>query len=320
MKQKIYLLGLATLLITFTGLVFKINHLAGASVALFAGTALLLFIFLPLALAKNYRESGNRSFRLLYIITWVTCFVVFGAMLFKIMHWKYSGSLALIALPFPYLVFLPVFLYTTSRNKDFNIYNTVLVLFLLVISSVLSALLSLNVSKARLSDSYNLSVNYIRTSAIFEKGSGQIPGTAVATRIDDLLKTIEDYRGTILQHEGLSANQWKSDQQCLMRPEERRAAAAALGSNGEEAPGSKLESGLRSLVIEMENSPDYKEVARFAPVIFDLELPDGKEPAGVVRNFTENNLSWALICLDGLEANLKMLKALAPDSGIQDPK
>jgi hypothetical protein len=320
MKQKIYILGLATLLITFTGLTLKINHLAGAGVALVSGIVLLVFIFLPLALAKNYNDSGNKSNLLLYIITWVTCFVVFGAMLFKIMHWHNAGLLIVIALPFPYLVFLPVFLYVSSKNKNFNIYNTVFVLFLLVTSSVLSALLALNVSKTIISDSYNLSANYNRTVALFEQLPEQATGSPVTARIDKLLGTINDYRDMILKHEGLSADQWKKDKESLVRPDAPQAAAEALRCNGEAVAGSDLESGLRSLVKEMENSSDYKELASLAPVIFDLELPDGNEPALVVRNLTENNLAWSLIFLEGLETNLEMLKALAQDSRKQDLK
>jgi hypothetical protein len=65
-------------------------------------------------------------------------------------------------------------------------------------------------------------------------------------------------------------------------------------------------------VKEMENTPDFEELVKEAPEIFDLELPGGNEPAYAVRNITENSISWALIYLDGLETNLKMIKALVP--------
>ncbi len=125
-----------------------------------AGTLILVLIFFPAALINNYKAEGNNQNRLLYIVTYITCFVVFIGMLFKIMHWPYAGIALLIALPFPYIVFLPVFLIVTSKNKNFNIYNTVFVLLLLALNSVFSGLLSLNVSKETIDDSYNISRNY----------------------------------------------------------------------------------------------------------------------------------------------------------------
>jgi hypothetical protein len=66
-------------------------------------------------------------------------------MLFKVMHWPYAGHLLMISLPFPFVVFLPVWLYFTARIKNFNINNTIFVLFLLALHAVFSALLALNI-------------------------------------------------------------------------------------------------------------------------------------------------------------------------------
>ena len=88
---------------------------------------MLVFVFLPLALRNHYRTEGNRKNSALYIVTWLTCFVVFGGMLYKIMHWPGAAIALMIALPFPYVVFLPVFLAVTAKDKSFSIYNTVYV-------------------------------------------------------------------------------------------------------------------------------------------------------------------------------------------------
>ena len=144
MKQKIYILGLVTTLIVVTGIMFKINHWPGAGYLLTIGIFSLVFIFLPVSLQNHYKAEGNKQNLILYIVTWLTCFVVFTAMLFKIMHWPGAGIALFISLPFPYVVFLPVFLTVTGKNKNFNIYYTVFVLFLLAIISSYSALLALN--------------------------------------------------------------------------------------------------------------------------------------------------------------------------------
>jgi hypothetical protein len=76
--------------------------------------------------------------------------VVFIAMLFKVQHWSWGGYLMLVSIPFPFLVFLPVFLLVTSRNKEHNIYTTVYMLFFLVILSCFTVLLALMFQKKKL--------------------------------------------------------------------------------------------------------------------------------------------------------------------------
>ncbi len=144
MKQKIYILGLLTTILIFLGLLFKTNNWPGAGYLLTAGLLAFVFIFLPLALRNNYIAEGNPGNRLLYIVTWVTSFVFFISALFKMMHWPGAGTALAIALPFPFVVFLPVYLIVTSKNKNFDIYKTVFILFLLAAISAFSALLALS--------------------------------------------------------------------------------------------------------------------------------------------------------------------------------
>ena len=156
-------------MVIFMGTIFKVNHWPAAGIMLTVGMVTLVLVFLPMALINHYKGIGNRQNLLLHIATWLTCFVVFIGMLFKIMHWPFAATILTIALIFPYVVFLPVFLVTTSKNKNFNIYNTVFVLLLLATNSVFSALLSLNVSAERIRDSYNLSRQYNQVGKVLDQ-------------------------------------------------------------------------------------------------------------------------------------------------------
>jgi len=69
---------------------------------------------------NSYKAEGNKQNRLLYIVTYITCFVVFTDCFLKF-NIGLCGVALSIALPFPYIVFLPVFLIVTSKNKNFNI-------------------------------------------------------------------------------------------------------------------------------------------------------------------------------------------------------
>jgi hypothetical protein len=282
------------------------EHWPAAGIMITAGTLLLVLLFFPAALINNYKSEGNSHNRLLYIVTYITCFVVFIGILFKIMHWPYAGIALLIALPFPYIVFLPVFLIVTSRNKNFNIYNTVFVLLLLAMNSVFSGLLSLNVSKETIDDSYSISRNYNKAGAALV----QLPvignDSAINRKIDEIVKITNDYQDLILKHEGMTREQWEKDPGNLLRPDN---VTSILADDGEITTGTKLDKAITELIDMMKQTKGFADAAKALPSILDLDEEKGKDGA---MNFYNRNsfvpLSWALIYLDGLETNLSMIK------------
>ena len=310
MKQKIYILGVITAMIISTGIILKVNHWPTAGILITAGTLILVLLFLPAALINNYKAEGNNQNRLLYIVTWITCFVVFIGMLFKIQHWPHAGVGLIIALPFPYIVFLPVFLTVTSKNKNFNIYNTVFVLLLLALNSVFSALLALNVSKDTLVDSYNISRDYNKVEAAMVQLPVIVNESAVNVKIDEIIKITNDYQDLILKHEGMTREQWGKNPENLLRAESPNIAAAVLSDNGEMPAGIRLEKALNELIVLMRQTKGYEETAKALPAIVGLGEEKGEDQAWEFsfRNIIIN-LSWTLTYLDGLEANLKMIKA-----------
>ncbi len=307
MKQKIYILGLASALIIFSGVLFKVNHWPGAGIMLTVGFVTLVLVFLPLALIDHYRDGEPERNLLLHLVTYITCFVVFGAMLFKIQHWPLAGILILIALPFPFVVFLPVFLTVTSKNKNFNIYNLVFVLMLLAIVSVFSALLSLNVAKDRIRYRYTLSGHYINLAGVIN----QLPATEspkpVEILIDKTIGTIDQYRNLILKSEGMTGGQWVKTPDNLKRPDSPSVAALALEAGGDVPYGAKLEKELKDVISALEKTKGCEALAKATSSFVGFSNSDGNEndwSAGTFRG----TLAWVLIYLDGLETNLLLVK------------
>jgi hypothetical protein len=314
MKQKIYILGVISAIIISTGVILKVEHWPMAQIFIAAGILILVLIFFPAALINSYKAEGNKQNRVLYIVTYITCFVVFTGLLFKIQHWPYAGVALSIAIPFPYIVFLPVFLIVTSKNKNFNIYNTVFVLILLALNSVFSALFSLNVSKETVDDSYNLSRDYNKV----ETSAAQLPiivnKSAVNMKIGEIIKISNDYQDLILKHEGMTREQWGKNPGNLVRPDNINTAASILADTGEMPPGMKLDKAITELIDMMKQTKGFEDTAKALPSILNLDEEKGKDDA---LNFYSRNifipLSWALIYLDGLEANLLMIKASVAD-------
>ena len=309
MKQKRYILGVVAAIIISTGAIFKVNHWPAAGILLTAGILILVLIFLPAALINSYKAEGNSQNKLLYIVTYITFFVVFIAMLFKIMHWPFAGVGLLIALPFPYIVFLPVFLIVTSRNKKFNIYNTVFVLLLLALNSVFSALLSLNVSKETIDDSYNISSDYSRAGAAVAQLPVIVNRSAVNVKIDEIIKITNDYQDLLLKNEGMTREDWEKNPGDLLMPDSPSIVAKVLTDSGDMPAGKKLQKSINELIALMKQTKGYEETAKALPAILGLGDDNGEDPAMAFSYKNINiNLSWALIYLDGLEANLNMIK------------
>jgi hypothetical protein len=209
-------------------------------------------------------------------------------------------------------VFLPVFLVVTSKNKNFNIYNTVFVLLLLALNSVFSARLALNVSKSTIVDSYNISRDYCHVEAAMADLPVAGAQSAVNMKINEVLKIADNYQDLILKHEGFTLEQWKRDPVNLLNPESPNIPMAVLVNSGESYPGDRLQKALQELVALMEQNKSYVAAAKALPSILGFAGENGIDPDWTIRNVAGTNLSWVLIYLDGLEANLKMIKASTP--------
>jgi hypothetical protein len=309
MKQKIYIIGVATVVTVFAGAIFKVNHYPGAAILLIAGIASLLLLFLPLALISHYRSGeGNKSLTL-HIVTYVTCLLVFTAMLFKLLHWPYAGTLLTIALPFPYLVFLPVFVYITSKDKNFNIYNTVFVFLLLALNSVFSGLLALNVSYEKIKDSYWLAGNYNKQEMALNLISEKVPSSEINNRIDLILNTANELQDMILELDDTGIEEWRQKAGNLQRPDFAGSVTTILSEDDSKNIG-RLYRELNELIVEMKKTPGYKQFADNAEILFRINAAS-TEQEWTVQNFNDFR-AWTLIFLDSLQVNLLTIKVTGP--------
>ena len=306
MKQKIYILGLATAIIVFLGTLFKVNHWPGAAILLVSGISILVFVFLPLALVSSYKAEGSKGKRLLYIVTWLTAFIVFAAMLFKIQHWAGAGLLMLVSIPFPFVVFLPVFLMSRSGNSKENIYNTVSVLFLLMLISCFTGLLALNVSKDKMIDSYSVMHNYYQSNKAAENLDVRSHSSA-ALLIDKLIEMTQEYRDLYIGSSGYSPDMWKGELGPYQGSWLSQKNDIRFGKE-KEAIHSGLLSGLRDLISLLEKTPGCESLAAAAPSLFNLR----KTPSGNYNWDSDQILypthPWLLVYLVGLENNLRLMK------------
>ena len=149
------------------------------------GIACLLFFFLPVSLMEHYKNIDGRKNRWLHIVTFITSFIVFLGALFKIMHWPYAGVIMVFSIPIPFILFLPVFLYTSNRNKA-PISDNISILFLLLFYAVFSSLLSLSISKNILDEGVLSSREWTNVEYVYNHEIQQTKANAVEVNNSNL--------------------------------------------------------------------------------------------------------------------------------------
>lgn len=295
-------------MILMTGTIFKVQHWPAAAILLCTGTILLLAAFLPSALINHYKVNGNKQYKLLYIIIYMTCFVVFTAMLFKILHWPFAGYLMLIAVPFPFIVFLPVWLNVTSKIKNFDINNTIYVLFFLAIQAVFSLLLSLNVTREKIDGTLLLMTQLSSLNAKMVSLPSVTDKSAFALSADDLLIQIEECRQLLYKRTGIAGeglNKRSSNERYFDSPD--IAPPLLLLPKGA-SPAMKLESLIRNFIGELEKLPGSRNIAKQAGDIFELSgISSSQEDPWSEKMFADN-FAWVLVNLDAIENYVRVIK------------
>lgn len=309
MKQKIYILGLISSMILVTGAVFKVNHWPAAGIILTIGTFLLLILFLPAALISHFRFNGNPSNKPLYIVTYITCLVVFTSMLFKIQHWPFAGLAIMIAIPFPFVVFLPVWLFVTSKIKNFDINNTISVLFLLALQAVFSTLLALNVTREKLDYTLQLTNQLSSLNEGIEKLPVITEKTTVIIAGNEVVKQIDACRQFLFNSTEItrkSLNEGTFSDRFL---DSKDIPGDLLLASSRPSPAEKLHTALDKFVIEIAKQPDGQNLAEEAKKLFDLTNEPGDKRPWHYKMFQGVYLTWIIVELDAMENYVRVIQS-----------
>lgn len=301
-------MGLISAMIMVTGAMFKVNHWPAAGILLTTGTLLLVILFLPAALNNHFKAHGNPQNRLLYIVTYLTLLVVFTSMLFKIQHWPFAEVAVMIAIPFPFVVFLPVWLVVTSKIKNFEINNTIFVLFLLALQAVFAALLSLNVSKDRINNSLEFSNSLYTLNYSIEKNRDNTEKSSVDLSADEVIRNIEECRKLIFSRTGITREILLNGTGDDLYMDSRNIAFQTLLLPVEQSPGMRLEKSVRSYLSEINNIPGCHDLSEQAGNLFFMdEVVKGRNWAEMM--FADNYLSWVIVNLDAMENVVRVIQS-----------
>ncbi|MCD4770413.1 MAG: hypothetical protein K8R35_09625 [Bacteroidales bacterium] len=311
MKQKIYIIGIILFILTIFGTLFKIMHYPGAGILMTLGFLGLIIIFFPIGLIHAFRSEKNKSLKPLYIVTYLTMFILFTSMLFKIMHWPLAGLLLLIALPFPFLVFLPVFLIVTKRIENFSIYKTVSVLLLLTFMSAFNALLALNVSKVKLGDSMFLASMYHRTATLKDKQiiNNKAENEDIIISSEKVLKLLREAKKKFIIETLSDSETLSSDPYNMKYVDSRSLSTKIMFINKPCCLGHRLEQSIKEFIDTIALTGNDRMTPAIAAELLEFTTIDGENRSWSERMFIGDWASWSLVYLGMLENNVMLIRS-----------
>jgi heme/copper-type cytochrome/quinol oxidase subunit 4 len=146
MKKALYIIGIISVNIILFGILFKSQHWPGAGILMTLGILIFCFYVLPFSLINHYKGNNSRNIWL-YIVIFLSVFLNFLAFLFKIQHWPGAGIMFLIAVPAPFVLFLPVYIFYHNKSKEPSNRNFLATIFLLIFIAIFSSFMAIGVSR-----------------------------------------------------------------------------------------------------------------------------------------------------------------------------
>lgn len=156
MKNINYIIGLLSLIVLLIGIIFKVLHLPGAAILFILGMGLMVFIFLPIAYWNLLKSTTDELLKWVYHAAFISFFIDFVGVVFKVLHWPGASILMIIGIPLPFVFFLPLYIYYHNKRKlklDVNFFSICLFMIYL---SVFSSLLAVNKSHSTINATVSL--------------------------------------------------------------------------------------------------------------------------------------------------------------------
>jgi len=150
MKKFMYVLGTIAPSLLIIGAFFKLQHWPGASILIVLGSFMLGAVYLPVFAMVSMRDTRKREKKVnktLYVIGVITGFIFIAGVLCKIMHWP-GANVALTASVFlTVFVFVPILVAHAIKDKENQVQNFSILIFVLSFMAVNIMVFALKVSK-----------------------------------------------------------------------------------------------------------------------------------------------------------------------------
>jgi hypothetical protein len=174
MKKFMYILGTIAPSLLIIGAIFKLQHWPGASVLIVIGSFLLAAVYLPVFAMVSMRDTRKKEKKVnktLYVAGVITGFIFITGVLFKIMHWPGAGVSLTVSVLLTVAVFIPVLVVHALKDKENQVQNFSILIFVLSFMAVNIMVFALKVSQNVLTSMRTSAKDNMMTSRLLESGN-----------------------------------------------------------------------------------------------------------------------------------------------------
>lgn len=170
MIKTLKVVGIATIVFTFLGAIFKTLHLPGAGILIVLGAALLCLIFLPLMIVLKFRDEKKVIDKMVLSFGFLVGMGAAAGVLFKLMHWPFANILMQWSVTIFVFVYVPLYYIIRIRSEESKLNTTVNTVLMTACGGLLYAMFSLNNNDpGQLAYQQQVEDNYQETSALMIK-------------------------------------------------------------------------------------------------------------------------------------------------------
>ena len=174
MKKFMYILGTIAPSLLIIGAICKLQHWPGAGVLIVLGSFLLAAVYLPVFAMVSMRDTRKREKKVnktLYVAGVITGFIFITGVLFKIMHWPGAGVSLTVSVLLTVVVFIPILVIHALKDKENQVQNFSILIFVLSFMAVNIMVFALKVSKNVMQSMRVSAKENMMTSRMLESGN-----------------------------------------------------------------------------------------------------------------------------------------------------
>jgi hypothetical protein len=316
MKKTIYISGLVATNLLMIGAAFKALHFPGANIIFCLAIFAFSYIFLPFGLASSYESQEHKRYKWLTIVTFIIFFVLMNSALFTVMHWQGSAILTMISIPLPFILFLPVYLYSIRKDKDHSPNNLLGIMFGLTFIAVFSAFFSLTVSRSFI-DNITNDTRWLENNRAYS--TSLLPDSInneVNQKSDEICQFIDKLKCDMLVQAGNNCNNEKlfenySNQGYKGADNTHMPFSVLFNSDDSKniyALADKL-SDLKNCILNEPGAPEELKTLAGKLLPDKMENTSAEKIEWAHKQFPTTHLACAINALTQIQANVKFLEA-----------
>jgi hypothetical protein len=300
MKKFMYILGTIAPSLLIIGAIFKLQHWPGAGVLIVLGSFLLAAVYLPVFAMVSMRDTRKREKKVnktLYVVGVITGFIFITGVLFKIMHWPGAGVSLTVSVLLTVVLFIPVLVVHALKDKENQVQNFSILIFVLSFMAVNIMVFALKVSKNVLSSMVVSAKVNMMTSNMLESSNTLV---LKAANMDSTLSPVLLDQASIIHEQTEALDNYIQELMADILLASHKDNQLAIAEDG-------------SIDLSLTNYLDNHKSTEL--VIFGNELTSGQGEALVKSLETHKNLlmSHAGVRLDGIIIEMLDTSGAYPD-------